>query len=1029
MLAHLEEWTLALAAQEPWPRFVGRLRRDLDCDAVRVLDENGEFVAVSGHVFSGDATEVVEAFRRSTKITEERRSGEFRLRAPLRIGNGLLGVLEVQGKGGASVAMRRALAIVSTGIAFALHCAPLRISRRRNEELRSTIDSIPVGLWKSGVRGAWELVNRTWLEVTGSRFEDNLGVGWLDAVHAEDRTRVRQAYQAAIERSEGFVQEMRIGTPGGSCLWMMMIGRPLLRDGQFLGLVGLAIDISEWRRAVLDIDRFFELSVDVLCIAGFDGYMRRVNPAFERVLGLSNEEIRGKPYMDYMHPEDHALAREKIEQLATGVRVVNYETRLRTSTGELRWFEWNAAAVLDEGSMYAVGRDISARKQTECELLAARDVVEKAIRTKSEFLARVSHEIRTPMNGVIGMTGLILDTALSAEQHEYAEAIRKSATALLTLINDILDFSKIEAGKLAVEPVPFDLATALDEVTDLLAPIAQDKGVEFIVHLDPEAPRYLVGDPGRIRQILINLADNALKFTADGHVFVNVSCAVEDEGQASLRFAVHDTGIGMTPEEQNLLFQPFYQADAGSTRRFGGTGLGLAICRQLVQLMGGSITVESALGRGSTFAFTLPLPKDQALRRDSRDFADLVDVKVIVVDDHRINRWMLREQLLSLGMRPTVCASSSDALAEIDAAASGDDPFRLALIDDAMSASPRGPLATVLEDDAKFDDLRVIKLVAYGQRLPQEQENVAVLVKPVRLAALRDTVIEARRDSAPVEVERAVGFGEHTQGQRFTGRVLVVEDNVINQRVASLMLGRLGCRVDVAADGLEAVTMVAQIPYDLVFMDCQMPEMDGFQAARVIRQRERDGVHMPIAAMTAHALPEDRRRCLDSGMDEYLSKPVQFGELVRVVAKYLSEDSKESEADELTPAAEGALPMAAVFDQEVLEQLEELVEEDVGGLLGTLLDPFVLSAQNSLAAMSTALAADDIETLGRIAHKLKGSSGTLGAVEVEAICARLMACDGRPRAEIVAGLDSLDVAIERVAVEVAAMARRRDRGS
>ncbi|HFE45498.1 MAG TPA: response regulator, partial [Nannocystis exedens] len=306
---------------------------------------------------------------------------------------------------------------------------------------------------------------------------------------------------------------------------------------------------------------------------------------------------------------------------------------------------------------------------------------------------------------------------------------------------------------------------------------------------------------------------------------------------------------------------------------------------------------------------------------------------------------------------------------------------------------------------------------------------VAVLVKPVRLAALRETVIEARRGSVPDEDDRALSFGEHTQGQRFRGRVLVVEDNVINQRVASLMLERLGCRVDVAADGLEAVTMVAQIPYDLVFMDCQMPEMDGFQAARVIRQRQRDGVHIPIAAMTAHALPEDRRRCLDSGMDEYLSKPVQFGELVRVVAKYLSEESSESEgeADEVAVAVERTSLMPPAFDKEVLQQLEVLVEDDTGGLVGTLLDPFVLSARNSLAAMSTALEADDQETFRQIAHKLKGSSGTLGAVEVESICARLMDQEVRSRSEITAGLGSLEEAIERVVDEVAAMARQRDR--
>ena len=1024
VLAHLEEWTAALVAGEPWPDFVARLRQDLGCRAVRLVGVDGELgESRGGRAAStlGAPERALAAVRLSKEPVVGGEAGAVVVRAPLWAGAvELIGVLEFDGLAGAPGLLVQAISIIANATACAVLAASRGVATPHDEELRLTLDTIPVGLWQCGSDGRWEMVNRTWLEVTGTGADDNLGEGWLNVVHPDDRERAAQAYRT-IDSREGFTLDLRIVPRDGEPVWTMTIVRPLLRSGEFVGYVGMAIDIGEWRRAVLDIDRFFELSVDVLCIAGFDGFFRRVNPAFERALGYSGDELRGRPYIDFVHPDDHAIAYERIGELASGIRVVNYETRLRTQSGEFRWFEWNATAVADEAAIYAVGRDVGNRKVAEHELLVAREVAEKAIQTKSEFLARVSHEIRTPMNGVIGMTGLILDTPLSDDQHEYAEAIRKSATALLTLINDILDFSKIEAGKLAVEPVPFDLSIALDEVTDLLAPLAQDKGVEFIVHLAPDAPRYLVGDPGRIRQILINLADNALKFTVEGHVFVNVSCIEEDEGQARLRFAVHDTGIGMSQEEQRLLFQPFYQADSGSTRRFGGTGLGLAICRQLVHLMGGSITVESSPGRGSTFAFSLSLPKDQATRGDSRDFADLVDVRVMVVDSHRINRWMLREQLLSLGMRPTVCASANDALPLIEEAQGSDDPYRLALIDDDLTADVRGSLVSVILGEPRYAATTVIKLVAYGQRMPRAREGAAaILVKPVRLAALRATVIDARRGAPSEEAESSPNFGERAFGERFHGRVLVVEDNVINQRVASLMLERLGCRVDVAADGLEAVAMVAQIPYDLVFMDCQMPEMDGFQAARVIRQRERDGERVAIAAMTAHALPDDRQRCLDAGMDEYLSKPVQLGELVRVVAKFLAEEVEAAPGPEEVAGPAEAPEGPPVLDPAILGQLEVLVEGDPEGLLGTLLDPFVVSARSALLAIEQAFAAGEQAELGRIAHKLKGSSGTLGAAQVASISAALMELGGS-RAEVEAGIASLGVAIERVAEAVSEM--------
>ncbi|MCB9567784.1 MAG: PAS domain S-box protein [Myxococcales bacterium] len=1004
----LAEWLATIADRRPLAELLDRVVDRLAATGARIVRVDGEVVAARwrGEAPRWDVTA-------GPRVAGELRERGDRVAATIAARGQVLGALELVGvrlEPGAGAALR--------GLASALAGA---LPAGDDEELRLIVDSTPAALWRTGVDGRCELVNRAWLDLTGTTLEENLGEGWVTAIHPEDRGRVSAGYRAAFARQEPFAFDFRILRGGHEEAWLMTIGHPLRRRDRFLGYVGMAIDIGERRRALLDVDRFFHLSVDVLCVAGFDGRYRRVNPAFERILGYGAAELCARPYIDFVHVDDRPAVRELLRRLVAGERVDEHEYRMRTSGGAFRWLAWNAIAVPEEGSIYAVARDVTERKEGERELLAAREVAENAIRTKGEFLARVSHEIRTPMNGVIGMTGLLLDSTLGSAEREYAETIRKSASALLTLINDILDFSKIEAGKLTIEPVPFDLAIALDEVTDLLAPRARERGIEFIVHLAPDAPRFLVGDPGRIRQILLNLADNAIKFTDRGHVFINVSCVEQESGRARLRFAVHDTGIGMSPEDQRLLFEPFYQADAGSTRRFGGTGLGLAICRQLVQLMGGVITVESAPGRGSTFAFTLPLPKDQAPHGDGRDFVDLADVRVLVVDNHRINRWMLREQLLSLGVRPTVCATAEEALGQLRGGVRAADPYRLAIVDAELVCASGEPLSAVIRREVTLAATTVINLVAYGVR---SASGSASLVKPVRLAALRETLGAALRAGAsatpepePVEVGPA---------PRFHGRVLVVEDNAINQRVATLMLERLGCRVDVAADGLEAVTMVAQIPYDLVFMDCQMPEMDGFQAARMIRQGERASRRVPIAAMTAHALPEDRQRCLDAGMDEYLSKPVQHGELVRVVGKYLADEADESEgaeapAEAAAEAADG--PQAPAFDPAILEQLELLVDDVSGGLVEALLAPFVVSARGALTAIEAALGAGDIELLARLAHKLKGSSGTLGATEVERLCSELMGA-GRewPEDEVRARVSALRRAIDRAAVAVAAMA-------
>ena len=777
-------------------------------------------------------------------------------------------------------------------------------------------------------------------------------------------------------------------------------------------------EVDAWPRAARVGGRFFDLSPDLLCVAGFDGRLRQANAAFERTLGYSSEEVRAHAFLSLVHPEDAGALLGQLRRLAAGEQVRSFEARMRTRDGDYRWLQWNAAAAPEESMIYAAARDVTLHRESLLALEQARAAAEAATRTKSEFLARVSHEIRTPMNGVIGMTGLLLDTAMTAAQREYAETIRKSASALLTLINDILDFSKIEAGKLAIEPVAFDLALTLDEVTDLLAPRAQERGIEFIVHLAPDAPRALIGDAGRLRQILLNLADNAIKFTESGHVFVNVSVIERDEAAARLRFAVHDTGIGIAPEEQENLFQPFFQVESGPTRRFGGTGLGLAICRQLVGLMGGTIAVESSRGRGSTFTFALPLTIDAAARAELRRPPELEGLRALVVDDHRINRWMIREQLAALGMAPTICGGGEEALRLLREAAAAGAPFRVALLDQAMPGVDGIEAARAIREDPALDGTALVLMVAHGQRPSRPPpEFVGSLVKPIRLLALREALGSIGLDR-PTSDEPAAPPSLH---RRFRGRVLVVEDNAINQRVASLMLERLGCRVDVAADGREALDMIAQIPYDLIFMDCQMPEMDGFAATRAIRAGESGGARLPIAAMTAHALPDDRRRCLDAGMDEYLSKPVQLGELLRVAQRFLPEiEGGEGEGGSGAEDGPRGEPTPAL-DEATLGQLRVLVDDE-GGLVATLLAPFVASARQALAGMRALLAGGDLDGLARAAHKLKGSSGTLGARGIEAICAELM---DRQRlggaAQLRARLGALAREIERVDAQVKQM--------
>ncbi len=936
--------------------------------------------------------------------------------------------------------------------------------RKQKEEQDIIFDSVPAFIWFKDAENRILRVNDRAAEILGMRKEEIEGRSTFELYPEEADQFYKDDLQVIASGLPRLGIVEQLSTPSRGKLWVRTYKVPFHdQSGAITGVIVFAVDITELKtaeeallkahdeledkvaertRELAEANIFFDLSLDLLCIADSNGNFRRLNPAWERALGYSVDELLAIPYIELAHPDDRQKTLAAAESLRRGQDVLQFENRYICKDGSVKWLLWSATMLPDSQLVYAVAHDITKRKQAEetvtklnesleqrvSELAAvnrelqsltrkleeAYDQALEASKLKSEFVANISHEIRTPISGVIGMTEILLDTNLTSEQRHLASALHESAQCLLAIINDILDFSKMEAGKVELNLVDFAPISLVEGTANLVRLNARDKALSLMTFIDPAVPLWLKGDPLRLRQILLNLLDNAIKFTDRGEVVLRAFVESDDEEAANICFSVTDTGIGLGENLVGKIFEPFVQADGSTIRRYGGTGLGLSICKRLVELMGGSIGVESEQGKGATFWFTVPLARSQGMGASLSSSIlaasyRLQHERILVVDDSTVAPDIITRYLDSAGMDVERVTTSQSALDLLRRLVKTPGRFRAVVVN--LSAIPGAAidLGRAIRRDRALSKTPLV-LVAAGEDEADRNDArragyAAAVLRPVRQTALIDGIARALgrtagtttqddgdpRQRQPARPARS-GPVASPAGTGDGAVILLVEDNPVLQNLALRQLQKLGLTAHVAANGREAVEAVRAGDYSLVLMDCQMPVMDGFEATREIRRLEKaTGGRVPIVAMTAAAMPGDKESCLSAGMNDYLSKPVSTESLRQVMERWLRAGGCEPGARPDPPGKEPGEDGAGHQESAGcgLLQISSLREMYGESSLKEIVGLFRDEADKLLEELSGSLENRDGRALSLVAHQLKGLASVMTASQMSELSLQL----------------------------------------
>jgi PAS domain S-box-containing protein len=889
----------------------------------------------------------------------------------------------------------------------------------REQRLNLALQGGDLGTWDWNLLTDEVIFNDQWANMKGyepDEIEPHFS-SWSKMVHPEDLPKIQEILNAYLEgETPAYEAEFRMRHKSGQWLWILDRGKIIQRDadGKPIRACGTHMDVTErktFEQKLADERRRMANVIKGTHAGTWEWNVQTgktiFNERWAEIVGYTLEELAPvsiKTWGAFTHPDDLKESGDLLERHFAGeLQYYDCQCRMKHKDGHWVWVHDRGRVTTrtDDGKplmMFGTHMDITEAKRAEEDLLeATARANEMAVQAKmaniakSEFLANMSHEIRTPMNGVIGMTGLLLDTPLNEEQLHYAKTVRASGESLLGLLNDILDFSKIEAGKLDLEILGFDLQSLLDDFAATLALQAHEKGLELLCGMEPNVPVLLRGDPGRLRQILTNLAGNAVKFTHTGEVAIRVTLESDTIETVLLRFSVRDTGIGIPGDKAGLIFDKFSQVDTSTTRQFGGTGLGLAISKQLAEMMGGEIGVESEEGKGSEFWFTVCLEKQpEGTIIETPLSVDLCGVRVLIVDDNATNREILTTQMTSWKMRVSENEDGPGALESLYEAHDEKDPFRVAVIDMQMPGMDGETLGREIKADSLLADTRMVMLTSFGVRGDAGGFSKigfdAYLTKPARALELKAVLSQVLSEHEGETMRLNTIATRHTAREAmnlFAGRkvrILLAEDNFTNQQVALGILKKLGLAAEAVANGAEAVKSLETIPYDLVLMDVQMPEMDGLDATRHIRDSRSDVLdhRIPIIAMTAHAMAGDREKCLEAGMNGYVSKPVEPLALVEALVKWLPPENDASPRGTDKPKAtffkDAQVSEPTVWDRTVM--LERLMGDQ--DLAGTIMEGFLTDIPRQIQSLKEFLEKGDVSGVERQAHTIKGAAANVG---------------------------------------------------